>query len=139
MYYLINAEFCRWETLLSRSWKKTLMLPRRLRETGGSNRVAHIGYFAQSNLSNYVFWFSHSDRFSRSLLRRMLSRLCLDLVFAEGKVNEVVEFALALQEAGCFSVVLECMLASVAAAATFALRIPTIGIGTRPFCIGQVN
>ncbi|XP_028074754.1 uncharacterized protein LOC114277110 isoform X2 [Camellia sinensis] len=74
MYYLINAEFCRWETLLSRSWKKTLMLPRRLRETGGSNRVAHIGYFAQSNLSNYVFWFSHSDRFSRSLLRRMLSR-----------------------------------------------------------------
>ncbi|KAI8017293.1 DNA-(apurinic or apyrimidinic site) lyase [Camellia lanceoleosa] len=35
--------------------------------------------------------------------------------------------------------VLECVLASVAAAATFALRIPTIGIGTRTFCIGQVN
>ncbi|KAI8012035.1 Homeobox-DDT domain protein RLT2 [Camellia lanceoleosa] len=51
----------------------------------------------------------------------------------------VVEFALALQEAGCFFVVLECMLASVATAATFALRIPTIGIGTRLFCIGQVN
>ncbi|KAF5945146.1 hypothetical protein HYC85_015374 [Camellia sinensis] len=65
--------------------------------------------------------------------------LCLDLVFVEGKVNEVVEFALALQEAGCFSIVLECVLASVAAAATSALRIPTIGIGTRPFCIGQVN
>ncbi|KAI7997066.1 T-complex protein 1 subunit beta [Camellia lanceoleosa] len=42
-------------------------------------------------------------------------------------------------EAGCFSVVLECVLASVAAAVTFALRIPTIDIGTRPFCIGQVN
>ncbi|KAL7222186.1 hypothetical protein ACSBR1_023987 [Camellia fascicularis] len=33
----------------------------------------------------------------------------------------VVEFALALLEAGCFSVVLECVLALVAAAATFAL------------------
>ncbi|KAF5957149.1 hypothetical protein HYC85_004374 [Camellia sinensis] len=52
----------------------------------------------------------------------------------------VVEFALALQEAVCFSVVLECVLALVAAAtATFALRILTIGIGIGPFCIGQVN
>ncbi|KAI7988042.1 T-complex protein 1 subunit beta [Camellia lanceoleosa] len=56
-----------------------------------------------------------------------------------GPKGMVVEFALALQEAGCFSVVLECVLASVAAAATFALRISTIDIGTRPFCIGQVN
>ncbi|KAF5957068.1 hypothetical protein HYC85_004293 [Camellia sinensis] len=51
----------------------------------------------------------------------------------------VVEFAMALQEAGCFFVVLECVLALVAAAATFALRILTIGIGVGPFCIGQVN
>ncbi|CAL5327763.1 unnamed protein product [Camellia sinensis] len=43
----------------------------------------------------------------------------------------VVEFAMALQEAGCFFVVLECVLALVAAAATFALRILTIGIGTQ--------
>ncbi|KAI8009774.1 hypothetical protein LOK49_LG06G01946 [Camellia lanceoleosa] len=63
----------------------------------------------------------------------------LHTVTSVEELLQVVEFALALQEAGCFFVVLECVLASVAAAATFALRIPTIGIGTRPFCIGQVN
>uniref|UniRef100_A0A5B7BK35 3-methyl-2-oxobutanoate hydroxymethyltransferase n=1 Tax=Davidia involucrata TaxID=16924 RepID=A0A5B7BK35_DAVIN len=51
---------------------------------------------------------------------------------------KVVETAQALQEAGCFSVVLECVPAPVAAAATSALRIPTIGIGAGPFCSGQV-
>ncbi|KAG8486345.1 hypothetical protein CXB51_019826 [Gossypium anomalum] len=51
---------------------------------------------------------------------------------------KVVETAMALQEAGCFSVVSECVPAPVAAAATSALRIPTIGIGAGPFCIGQV-
>ncbi|CAL5394196.1 unnamed protein product [Camellia sinensis] len=64
------------EPFLSRSWKKTVMLRRRLRcrETGGSNRAAHTGYFAQSNLNNYVFRFSYRNGFGRSLLRRMLSR-----------------------------------------------------------------
>ncbi|CAL5369487.1 unnamed protein product [Camellia sinensis] len=45
-------------------------------------------------------------------------------------------------EAGCFFVVLNCVLAPVAAAAaaaTSALRIPTIGIGAETFCNGQVN
>ncbi|XP_060170015.1 3-methyl-2-oxobutanoate hydroxymethyltransferase 1, mitochondrial-like [Lycium barbarum] len=51
---------------------------------------------------------------------------------------KVVETAMALQEAGCFSVVLECVPAPVAAAATSALHIPTIGIGAGPFCSGQV-
>ncbi|KAK9757884.1 hypothetical protein RND81_01G193100 [Saponaria officinalis] len=51
---------------------------------------------------------------------------------------KVVETALALQEAGCFSVVLECVPAPIAAAATSALSIPTIGIGAGPFCSGQV-
>ncbi|GLT47749.1 hypothetical protein SLA2020_214150 [Shorea laevis] len=51
---------------------------------------------------------------------------------------KVVETALALQEAGCFSVVLECVPPPVAAAATSALRIPTIGIGAGPYCSGQV-
>lgn len=46
---------------------------------------------------------------------------------------------MALQEAGCFSVVLECVPPPVAAAATSALHIPTIGIGAGPFCSGQVN
>ncbi|KAL4373475.1 hypothetical protein HN51_007364 [Arachis hypogaea] len=51
---------------------------------------------------------------------------------------KVVETALALQEAGSFSIVLECVPAPVAAAATAALQIPTIGIGAGPFCSGQV-
>ncbi|KAF5952486.1 hypothetical protein HYC85_010430 [Camellia sinensis] len=55
----------------------------------------------------------------------------------------VVEFAMALQEAGCLYVVLKCVLAPVAAttavAATSALRIPTIGIGAGSFCSGQVD
>lgn len=46
---------------------------------------------------------------------------------------------MALQEAGCFAVVLECVPAPVAAAATSALDIPTIGIGAGPFCSGQVS
>ncbi|RHN59902.1 putative 3-methyl-2-oxobutanoate hydroxymethyltransferase [Medicago truncatula] len=48
---------------------------------------------------------------------------------------KVVETTLALQEAGCFAVVLEC----VPAAATTALQIPTIGIGAGPYCSGQVS
>ncbi|XP_022147525.1 3-methyl-2-oxobutanoate hydroxymethyltransferase 1, mitochondrial [Momordica charantia] len=51
---------------------------------------------------------------------------------------KVVETAIALQEAGCFAVVLECVPPPVAAAATAALRIPTMGIGAGPFCSGQV-
>ena len=52
---------------------------------------------------------------------------------------QVVKTALALQEAGCFAVVLECVPPPVAAAITSALRIPTIGIGAGPFCSGQVS
>ena len=50
----------------------------------------------------------------------------------------LLEDALALQEAGCFAVVLECVPAPVAAAVTAKLRIPTIGIGAGPDCDGQV-
>ncbi|PRQ58293.1 putative 3-methyl-2-oxobutanoate hydroxymethyltransferase [Rosa chinensis] len=51
---------------------------------------------------------------------------------------KIVETALALQEAGCFAIVLECVPPLVAAAATSALQIPTIGIGAGSFCSGQV-
>jgi 3-methyl-2-oxobutanoate hydroxymethyltransferase len=44
----------------------------------------------------------------------------------------------ALQEAGCFSIVLESIPMRLAAEVTAALRIPTIGIGAGPGCDGQV-
>lgn len=45
----------------------------------------------------------------------------------------------ALQAAGCFAMVLECVPPLVAAAATRELSIPTIGIGAGPHCSGQVG
>lgn len=46
--------------------------------------------------------------------------------------------ALALEEAGCFSVVLEKIPAKLAGEVTSSLHIPTIGIGAGPQCDGQV-
>jgi 3-methyl-2-oxobutanoate hydroxymethyltransferase len=46
--------------------------------------------------------------------------------------------ALALQDAGAFSMVLESIPADVAAAVTRELTIPTIGIGAGPDCDGQI-
>jgi 3-methyl-2-oxobutanoate hydroxymethyltransferase len=46
--------------------------------------------------------------------------------------------ALALEEAGCFSLVLEAIPAPVAQAVSRHLSIPTIGIGAGPGCDGQV-
>lgn len=51
---------------------------------------------------------------------------------------KLLEDALALQEAGCFSIVMEMVPAPVAAEVTQALRIPTIGIGAGPDCDAQV-
>ena len=50
----------------------------------------------------------------------------------------IVEDALAVQEAGAFSVVLEGIPSVVAGEITRRLRIPTIGIGAGRFCDGQV-
>lgn len=46
--------------------------------------------------------------------------------------------ARAAEDAGAFSIVLECIPATVAAEITAALTIPTIGIGAGPDCDGQV-
>jgi 3-methyl-2-oxobutanoate hydroxymethyltransferase len=50
----------------------------------------------------------------------------------------IVAQAIALQEVGCFAVVLECVPDVVARDITQRLRIPTIGIGAGPWCDGQV-
>jgi 3-methyl-2-oxobutanoate hydroxymethyltransferase len=52
--------------------------------------------------------------------------------------HRLVEDAVALEEAGCFSVVLEAVPAPVAAEVTRRLEVPTIGIGAGRECDGQV-
>lgn len=52
--------------------------------------------------------------------------------------DALVEDAIALEQAGAFSVVLEAIPGDVARTATAALTIPTIGIGAGPDCDGQV-
>jgi 3-methyl-2-oxobutanoate hydroxymethyltransferase len=52
--------------------------------------------------------------------------------------DRLLEDARALEHAGAFSIVLECIPAEVARTVTQDLSIPTIGIGAGPFCDGQV-
>jgi 3-methyl-2-oxobutanoate hydroxymethyltransferase len=54
------------------------------------------------------------------------------------KARQLVEDANALEQAGCFALVLECVPAAVAARITTELSIPTIGIGAGVDCDGQV-
>jgi 3-methyl-2-oxobutanoate hydroxymethyltransferase len=55
-----------------------------------------------------------------------------------GAADQLVEDALALQEAGAFSVVMEMVPAEAAKRVTHELTIPTIGIGAGPDCDAQV-
>ena len=63
--------------------------------------------------------------------------------FVQGKTETeaaaLLEDAIALQEAGAFSVVLELVPADVAKTVTDRLAVPTIGIGAGPHCDGQVQ
>ncbi|MCM8782336.1 MAG: 3-methyl-2-oxobutanoate hydroxymethyltransferase [Candidatus Omnitrophica bacterium] len=52
--------------------------------------------------------------------------------------QKIINSALALEEAGCFAVVLECIPDKLAKLITAKLRIPTIGIGAGKDCDGQV-
>eukprot|EP00468_Gymnochlora_sp_CCMP2014_P007280 CAMPEP_0167754420 /NCGR_PEP_ID=MMETSP0110_2-20121227/8257_1 /TAXON_ID=629695 /ORGANISM="Gymnochlora sp., Strain CCMP2014" /LENGTH=310 /DNA_ID=CAMNT_0007640291 /DNA_START=165 /DNA_END=1097 /DNA_ORIENTATION=+ len=54
------------------------------------------------------------------------------------KARDLLDDALALQDAGCFAVVIECVPPQVGKAITEELEIPTIGIGSGPGTSGQV-
>ncbi len=56
----------------------------------------------------------------------------------EEAARRLIEDALALEEAGIFALVLECIPAKLAAEVTSRLRVPTLGIGAGPACDGQV-
>ncbi len=51
---------------------------------------------------------------------------------------KLIDDALAIQEAGAFAVVVECVPAETAAKITEALKVPTVGIGAGAGCDGQV-
>src|SRR6202023_2701263 len=52
--------------------------------------------------------------------------------------RRLIDEAVALEQSGCFSLVLECVPEELAALITERISIPTIGIGAGPSCDGQV-
>ena len=60
----------------------------------------------------------------------------------EGKDEEtagkIKEEAIALEKAGCYALILECVPMQLAKKITESISIPTIGIGAGPYCDGQV-
>ncbi|HVR43202.1 MAG TPA: 3-methyl-2-oxobutanoate hydroxymethyltransferase [Thermoanaerobaculia bacterium] len=54
------------------------------------------------------------------------------------EAKRLVDEAMALDQAGCFAIVLECVPAELAAWITDNVSVPTIGIGAGPACDGQV-
>jgi len=56
----------------------------------------------------------------------------------EGEAGQIYDEALALEKAGAFAIVLECVPCLLAKKITEALKVPTIGIGAGKYCDGQV-
>ena len=56
----------------------------------------------------------------------------------DAEASKLLDDAVALQEAGCFSVVLEKIPADLARNVSEKLDVPTVGIGAGPDCDGQV-
>lgn len=57
----------------------------------------------------------------------------------EKSAEKVLADALALQDAGAFAIVLECIPEALGKEVTEALHIPTVGIGSGKYCSGQVQ
>jgi 3-methyl-2-oxobutanoate hydroxymethyltransferase len=53
-------------------------------------------------------------------------------------IESLMDDARALETAGCFAIVLECVPGPVAKLVTESIAVPTIGIGSGPDCDGQV-
>jgi 3-methyl-2-oxobutanoate hydroxymethyltransferase len=80
--------------------------------------MAHLGYTPQS-----------VHQFGRQIVRGK----------TVDQAQQILEDARALEDAGAFAVVLECVPAPLAAKVTGELVVPTIGIGSGPDCDGQVQ
>ncbi len=94
-------------------------MPNRVRKVlaSGIAVMGHVGLTPQTALAEGGFGMRGKDAASAA---RILSQ------------------AQALEQAGCFAIVLECVPDQVAQAITERLAIPTIGIGSGPNCDGQV-
>lgn len=57
---------------------------------------------------------------------------------SSAQAKKLIEDAVALEEAGAFAIVLECIPAGLAKIITEKVNIPTIGIGAGKFCDGQI-
>lgn len=89
--------------------------------------MGHIGLTPQSvgSLGGYKVQ-------GKSCMSRLLELCLVDAVM------KLIEDAKALEDAGCFSVVIECVPELVGEIITKSIHIPTIGIGAGAMCSGQV-
>jgi 3-methyl-2-oxobutanoate hydroxymethyltransferase len=79
--------------------------------------MGHIGYTPQ-----------HSLKFGKQIVQGR----------EEEKAKKLIDDAVALEQAGAFSIVLECVPRALALKITQSVGVPTIGIGSGPDCGGQV-
>ncbi|MFN3410997.1 MAG: 3-methyl-2-oxobutanoate hydroxymethyltransferase [Exilispira sp.] len=56
----------------------------------------------------------------------------------DDEIEELIDDAIALEQAGSFSLILECVTEEAAKAITNSVSIPTIGIGSSKYCDGQI-
>src|SRR4029078_2514137 len=98
---------------------------------GGASHVAQIEAITQEGIP----FMAHIGMLPQSVREQGGYRI-------KGRTQSEIEAwladALAVEEAGAFSVVLEIVLADVARQITNTIRIPTIGIGSGEHCDGQI-
>ncbi len=56
----------------------------------------------------------------------------------DDEIEELIDDAISLEQAGAFSIILECITEEAAKAITNSITIPTIGIGSGIYCDGQI-